>query len=212
MQPVSISSSYTILIVGQMVSGTGSWSRLRVTIFYGCVMLSQLIPSLEQFPPNCTAIPAQDGWGGGPGEEVSSGGRIVMGEESAEGHFSWYCCQKKCSLNHSPVACPAKSCGSSQCQGHNPAFQPSVLGCHLFSSQCVWQLFGTVVRHGVVGAERGSAWCWMAETPNWGQTAEKKVLVRTWSPVLWGWNRAFLQGKALNCACFSVFAGLGIMF
>lgn len=104
-----------------------------------------------------TAQPYQDGWGKGPGEEVSSGGRVVMGEESAEGHLSWYCCQKKCSLNHSAVACLAKSCGSSQCQGHNFAFQPSVLWCHLFSSQCVWQLFGTVVRHGIVGAEKGSA-------------------------------------------------------
>lgn len=170
------------LIVGQMVNGIGNWLRLRVTTFYGWVVLSQSDPfsGAVSFP---TSQLYQDGWGRGPGEEVSSGGRIVMGEESAKGHFSWYRCQKKCSLNHSPVACTAKSCGSSQCQGPNPAFQPSVLWCHLFSSQCVWQLPGRVARHGVVGAERGSAWCRMGETPNRGQTAAEKVLVRTWSPV-----------------------------
>lgn len=122
-----------ILIAGQMVNGIGNWSRLRVTTFYGWVVLSQSDPfsGAVSFP---TAQLYQDGWGRGPGEEVSSGDRIVMGEESTKGHFSWYCCQKKCSLNHSPVACPAKSCGSSQCQGHNPAFQPNVLWCNLFSS------------------------------------------------------------------------------
>lgn len=77
---------------------------------------------------------------------MSSGGRIAMGEEGGEGHFSWYCCQKACSLNDSPVACPAKSHGNPQCHRQNPAFQPNVLCSDLFIylfTQCAWQLFGT---------------------------------------------------------------------
>lgn len=38
-------------------------------------------------------------------------------------------------------------------------------------------------KHGVVGAEKRNGWCWMVETPNQGQTAAKKVLVTTWSPM-----------------------------
>lgn len=119
---------------------------------------------------------------------MSSGGRIAMGEEGGEGHFSWYCCQKACSLNDSPVACPAKSHGNPQCHRQNPAFQPNVLCSDLFiylpsALGSFLAQRNAVVRDGVVGAERERVWCWMVDTPNQGQAAVKKVLVRTWSPL-----------------------------
>lgn len=162
------------------------WELIEVKSdhFFGWVMLSSdPFSGAVSFP--ATQLYQHD-WGRGPGEEMSGGGRIAMGEEGGEGHFSWCCCQKKCSLNDSLVACPAKSRGNPQCQGQNPAFQPNVLWSDLFISQCSWQLFGTAKCSG----KAWSSGCWKGKSlvldgryPKLRASSSKKVIGRTWSPV-----------------------------